>query len=91
LESQAKNQFGAANWSRLKFHQQRSRLSSIIRQKFLNEDQDSLLNLEMQGAAHRSVIQGSQEFDWMYNLTGLSKSLLKFGINGEFLHLVRTN
>jgi hypothetical protein len=45
----------------------------------------------MQGAAHRSVIQGSQEFDWMYNLTGLSKSLLKFGINGEFLHLVRIN
>jgi hypothetical protein len=58
-----------------------ARLSSIICQKFLNEHQDSLLNVEMQGTAHRSVIQGSQEFDWMYNLTGLSIPLLKFGIN----------
>jgi hypothetical protein len=35
----------------------------------------------MQGAAIRSVIEGTQEFDWMYQLTGLSKSLLKFGVN----------
>jgi len=35
----------------------------------------------MQGAAHQKVIEGSQDFDWMHHFTGLSKSLLRFGIN----------
>ena len=55
--------------------------TSIVRRKFQEDHKEALLNLEMQGAAHHKVIEGSQEFDWMRPLTGLSKSLLQFGIN----------
>ncbi len=34
-----------------------------------NEHKETLLNLEMQGAAHRAVIEDAQEFNWMHQLT----------------------
>jgi hypothetical protein len=81
LESQAKNHYGLEIWSRFSFQQQRYHLSKVVRKRSQQEHKETLLNLEMQGAAHHSVIEGSQDFDWMHQLTGLSKSLLKFGVN----------
>jgi hypothetical protein len=76
LETQTKNHYGITNWSRLSFKQQRSRISEIVRKKLKQVHKDTLINLDMQGSAKCSFIEGSKEFDWMNQLTGLSKSLL---------------
>jgi hypothetical protein len=81
LETEAKNHFGVDTWSQASSQRQRQLISQVVRKKYSENHRQALLNLEMQGSAHRSVVEGSQEFDWMHQLTGLSKSLLKFGIN----------
>ncbi len=80
-ENTAKNIIGSASWAKMSLRQQRQYISRLVRKKFHEEHKENLLTLEMQGAAHQKVIEGSQDFDWMHHFTGLSKSLLRFGIN----------
>ena len=80
-ENQAISLVGSACWSKKSLSQQRYYISGLVRKKFQDEHREALLQLEMQGAAHEKVIEDCQEFDWMRQLTGLSTSLLKFGIN----------
>lgn len=80
-ESRAMTTVGSDSWSNMSSKQQRQYISRLVRRKFQEDHKEALLNLEMQGAAHHKVIEGSQEFDWMRPLTGLSKSLLQFGIH----------
>jgi hypothetical protein len=80
-ENTAKNIIGSASWTKMSLRQQRQYISRLVRKKFHEEHKENLLSLEMQGAAHQKVIEGSQDFDWMHHFTGLSKSLLRFGIN----------
>jgi hypothetical protein len=80
-EARASTTVGSDGWKAMSFQQQRHYISKLVRKKSQEDHKEALLNLEMQGAAHQKVIEGSQEFDWMRHFTGLSKSLLRFGIN----------